>query len=197
MPPLSVVATGVVELTPSRVQNAMNLLAVVLCTGFVVISSWGCSNDPPPPMSDGPPSGQCNTLANDAPHVVPQVQPTAPPAPLGGTITDGRYVLTKYTLFIGPDGQAMLPEDFWAADVFVVAGTTIQSIEGNRMEGVDHLPGIARTYSIVATGTTLSVAQTCPTPTDATSIEFTANASEFRWYVPAAGATTEMTHTKQ
>ena len=188
----------------------MNRLGVVLCagTGVVVSGLWGCSDPAPTPFrpldggpsdggaSDGPP-GACNTLANDAPHVVPQSQPTAPPAPLGGTISDGRYALTKYNLFVGSDGQAILLGDFWAATVFVVSGTTIQSIEGYRMEGLEHLPGTARSYSFTASGTTLSIADTCPIPTDARSIEFTASASELRWYVPSTGATAELTYTKQ
>ena len=192
----------------------------LLFAGVVVNGSWGCSNDdsapgfngpspqavpsdpsdPSPPSDgghrDGPP-GECNTLVNDAPHVVPRDQPTAPPAPLGGMVTDGKYELTTYNLFIGPDGQEILLGDFWAANVFMVSGTTIQSIEGYRMEGLDHLPGTARTYSFTTSGTTLSIAETCPMPTDAASIEFTATASELRWYEPSPGAMAELTYTKQ
>jgi hypothetical protein len=179
-------------------------VGVVLYAAAFVSGSWGCFGDDSPPIyrpsdggsSDGP-AGRCNTLVNDAPHVVPQNRPTAPPAPLGGTITDGRYVLTTYNLFIGPDGQAINLGDFWAADVVMVAGTTIQSVEGYRMEGLEHLPGTSRSYSFTASGTTLSVAETCPMPTEARSIEFTASASEYRWYVPAAGATAELTYTRQ
>jgi hypothetical protein len=182
----------------------MNRIEVVLCAGVVVSGSSGCIADdsavlyqPPDGGARDGRAGVCNTLVNDAPHVVPQNQPTAPPAPLGGTITDGRYALTTYNLFIGPDGQAINLGDFWVADVVVVAGTTIQSIEGYRMEGLDHLPGTARTYSFAASGATLSVTETCPMPAEARSIDFTATASEYRWYVPAPGAIAELTYTKQ
>ncbi|MEP7051488.1 MAG: hypothetical protein ABJB12_14100 [Pseudomonadota bacterium] len=142
-------------------------------------------------------NAQCNTLANDAPHVVPVHQPTAPPAALGGTISDGRYFQTGYTLFDGPNGQSTNLGDFWSSAVMLVANGTMQSIEGYRMEGLEHLPGTARTYTFVASGPTLSVTETCPKPQPAAMISFTATPAEFRYYVPAPGTVTELIFTKQ
>jgi hypothetical protein len=183
----------------------MSRVTFVLCGSVLVSWQWSCSNDDSAPQvqyaSDGgpadAPSVACNMLVNDGPHVVPVNQPTSPPAPLGGSISDGTYVLTTYNIFIGPDGQPVLLGDFWASVIMTFAGTTMQSIEGYRMEGLDHLPGTARTYTFTVSGTAMNVAETCPMMTPAATTDFTANANEFRLYVPGSGETTEEIFTKR
>jgi hypothetical protein len=183
----------------------MSRVAFVLSASVLMSWQWSCSNGDPAPQvqyaSDGGPadgpSVACNMLVNDGPHVVPVNQPTSPPAPLGGSISDGTYVLTTYNIFIGPDGQPPLQGDFWASSIMTVTSTTMQTIEGYRMGGLDHLPGTARTYTFTVSGTAINLAETCPKMTPAATTDFTATPNEFRLYVSGPSWTTEEIFTKR
>ena len=174
---------------------------------WIMLSSgslWGCDTSAATPASSFPPvvvqvggytgsdassggSAPCNALVDDGPQVVPRALASAPPAPLGGLVSDGRWDFTAYTAYLGASGQLALPLD-WVSGVMTIAGSTIQTTNVARSEGFTDNPTLSTmTFSI--SGTALNVTTTCPEHGVPAGIEYTATASELLLYLPVAAST--------
>jgi hypothetical protein len=133
----------------------------------------------------------CNALANAAPVVSIDQVASDPPAPLGGSISDGTYTLTSAAIYTGPTGPA------GAAGSEQV---TIQ-ITGSTLEVSDDGTPATRTVTLSTSGTSFTTTDTCPDTTVATG-SYTATAStlvlELDGGTDDAGARTVLaTFTKQ
>lgn len=92
----------------------------------------------------------CASIADEGDVVTYVVEAADPPAPAGGTILDGTYVLTSGTFFTGPGGESGLGDK--RSMTIRVTGTVV---EGARTEGTWRF-----TYTI--DGATLHMTETCP-----------------------------------
>ncbi len=107
-----------------RATTTCTVLVSGLCGVFAVVACSGTPEHPeyedpsedggryhmdavPPPDVVEDTAGQCNSLVLATPKVeVMRVGPTGAPAPAGGAIADGVYVLVSYKLYShGPNGE--------------------------------------------------------------------------------------------
>jgi hypothetical protein len=102
-----------------------------------------------------PPFAACNTLTQIATPVQPQQVAEALPAPTGGAIPDGTYVITAITVYTGVGGATGPITDPQALTSVNTGGVaqTVFTVTGQ--------PDSNETYTYVANGTGLTVAKTC------------------------------------
>jgi hypothetical protein len=99
--------------------------------------------------------------------------------------------MTAYTVY---STTAAFPPLEWARGVVTITGTTLQLVSSSRSEGFDNED--KSTVTVSAAGTTLTLLESCPTSSSG-SMEFTAAATEMRWYFNAKGILVEEAFTKQ
>jgi hypothetical protein len=133
----------------------------------------------------------CNTVVNAAPSVTKTQVAMAPPAPQGGTLVDGTYFLTDYTIFTGPQG---------ATGSTGTSQTTLQ-ITGNTLQVADKGSPPTRTVMLTTSGTGFTAKTSCPSGLGDISGSYTATATSLVVQLggnPDAGTpTTQETFTKQ
>ena len=81
-------------------------------------------------------AGVCNDLVNDGTLVDRNAVPTEPPVATGGTVEDGTYDLTDYTLYVGAAGVA--------GPTGITAKATIR-IAGGKIDEIIELAGTGKT----------------------------------------------------
>ena len=104
----------------------------------------------------GADNGACNTLVNSAPVVNEVVIKGDPPAPLGGTITDGTYYETSYIVYTQSSSQT--PSATKHQLTAHISGSTFQAVfldETNTEQRI--------TLELLPNGTMLREHQTCRT----------------------------------
>jgi hypothetical protein len=139
-------------------NGGMLRLAPVLLV--VPIGSVACSSDSPSAPA------ACNALVNDGPTITIMASTSGAPAPTGGTIVDGTYVLTAATVF----GVSSIPQ---------VTASAVFQFSGNTMQQVGTVNGQLKRYTSTFTtmGTSISTTDTCPAP-DMGTYGFSATATE-------------------
>lgn len=173
---------------------------VVRSLSFVMVSALvACSSDPqrPPPAGDGQTvgagagggsttkdggssdaaidadSGQvCNTIAN-ATLVVDRTGIVGdPPVGTGGTITDGRYELTEYRIYVGAGGIGG-PTGVTASSAMTVASGKMEQV----LKLGGNTPATEKRVitAFNATASTLLRTNVCPSDGAAAQYQFTAN----------------------
>jgi hypothetical protein len=131
-------------------------------------ASPGDASSAPDATSEGGTAVACNTLANTAMPVTVQQLAEDPPAPLGGTVADGKYDLTGVAIYTGPDGPSGSTGS---------AQTTIE-ISGSTIEVSSTGEPPTRTTSLSTSGTTFTSTDTCPDSVVSTG-SFTATSTTF------------------
>lgn len=119
--------------------------------------------------TDGAIGATCNAVSLAGIAAVSQLEAAeAAPVPLGGTIPDGTYVLTKDTIYTGPGG-ATGGTGMTQTEVQVFSGTTIQI--ASQPPAPNPAIDLSGNFSVVTgtdeagtptTGTTLTFVFTCP-----------------------------------
>ncbi len=118
----------------------------------------------------------CNTLAN-ATTVVDRIGVVGePPVSTGGTITDGRYELTDYKLFVGAGGVGGPTGVTGKSAIVVASGRMEQVVEiGGNSPAVER-----RTITTFnTTGSTLLRTNVCPANSAAAQYQYTASDAVF------------------
>jgi hypothetical protein len=100
----------------------------------------------------------CNTLANSAPVVHEMVIKGDPPAPAGGTITDGTYYETSYVVYTSSSSE--MPSTTAHQLTAQISGSTFQAVFLDETNTEQRL-----TLQLMPNGTMLSEHQTCRTNT--------------------------------
>jgi hypothetical protein len=150
-----------------------------LAAGLSIVLAAGCTPDPVAlPV--------CNTLVVDAPIVDATAMAAVAPGAAGGTIADGRYRLSAITLYTGPNGSTTAP-DLHIAAVFEISGDVIQQA------GFINDRESRFTSRYTASGTTLSIVDTCPY-SDFGMSSYSATPTTFSIYVAAQGGTLEQVY---
>jgi hypothetical protein len=123
----------------------------------------------------------CNNLVLDAPSAKMTFTSAPSPAALGGTIADGTYFLSGIVGY-GSSSSSTVP-----------SGRTKIVVSGGSWQWVDTVDDISErrfTYSATVSGTSLSLARTCPSGSTRTNDgRFTATATEFTIFVVDGGVT--------
>jgi hypothetical protein len=136
---------------------------------------------------DAPP--ECNKLANLGSPVPGNLVANAAPAPTGGTLVDGTYVLTKYQVYTGPGGQSG-PSGQSLASTLALAGSTYEAVSSTggsdtRVNG-----------TFTTSGTSYTATVTCPGgPT--TALGYTFDGTTFVQLGNVGVNTLELTYTKR
>ena len=161
---------------------------IVTRSFFVALSALagcalGCSSSSSSP-SDA--VSACNTLANDGQPIAKAQVATAPPAPAGGAVADGHYVLTGYTLYTGAGGATgALTNTLRLAATISNSGTTLLVIWS-----MDGKPNEPTAWTQKTNGTALTHTQDCPSTGQVDPATYSASPSELTWYF-ASGSQTE------
>jgi len=100
----------------------------------------------------------CNTFANSAPVVHEIVIKGDPPAPVGGTITDGTYYETSYVVYTSSNSE--MPSTTKHQFTAQISGSTLQAVFLDETNTEQRL-----TLELMPNGTMLSEHQTCRTNT--------------------------------
>jgi hypothetical protein len=111
-------------------------------------------------------AGACNALALDGPRVVPAAGTAAPPTPMGGSIPDGRWVMSAYEYYGGNNTFNPMRASY--------------DIRGNIVQYVfqeEGKPLFIQTFSLAVAGTQVTKTMTCPMSAMQTD-GFTATPSE-------------------
>jgi len=145
----------------------------------------------------------CNCLTNSGVVVTLSTSALPQPAPLGGTILDGTYVLTAFTLYTGGDGGADAAS-FATADGGPATWEELAVISGSATSAqyVLSLDGSAdshenETLTFVDGGASFTSTLTCSESdggSPAGPADYTASGSLFLVYI---GSGVELTFTKQ
>jgi hypothetical protein len=132
----------------------------------------------------------CNTLDLGAADAITLIQVAGQePVAMGGTISDGTYLLTKFTTYTGPGGLAgPLPLTLKVRRDF--AGGTVQTVQDDG-SSVRHFTAMVET-----TGTAFTETDTCP-GTTVDQGTYTATATTMTEWVSDRNQTVESVFTKQ
>ena len=134
----------------------------------------------------------CSELVLDAPAVGLTYDAAAPPASSGGTIADGTYFLTAQVVYGTASGSTIL----LGRTKVVIAGASWQEVSGGP-EPSSVNPDRRQTYTLNASGTSLSLARTCPSAGQAQAVEYTAEATRLTLFVQDRGKVIGTVFTKQ
>lgn len=121
------------------------------------------------PGVDGSTAGACNNVSLTTFAAVTQLEAAeAAPVPIGGTILDGTYVLTKDTIYTGPGG-ATGSTGMTQTEVQVFSGTTIAIATqppapnpAEALSGTFSVPTGTDEAGAPTTGTTMTFVFSCP-----------------------------------
>jgi hypothetical protein len=129
--------------------------------------------------SDGGEVAVCNALLAEGSLVGQTTVAGAQPAPAGGHIFTGTYLLTQRTSYGGlpPDGLFVTRE-------LLIDATTIDVVEGTSMS-VSAVPSLRTTTSTYVTLDTsvFSTKESCPGPPHVTNVRYTAGGPELTLFV--------------
>jgi hypothetical protein len=142
-------------------------------------------------------SAECNNVVNDGSNVTPEFVGGTAPAPVGGTLGDGKWTLTAYTVYSGDGGIIGTPE--WVRSSVRITGDKFDIVSAYRSESFDHKDEY-ESDTFVTQGLTLTLTGVCPGPVIGAkgSAPYSASATEFKLYsVAFVGITVEETFTKR
>jgi hypothetical protein len=131
------------------------------------VVSTGDAMGPDAPGPDAPVA--CNALVNGATAVTKTQVAMAPPTLLGGTVVDGTYFLTDYSIFTGPQG---------ATGPMGTVQTTLQ-ITGSTLQVVNSDSPPTRTVTLMTSGTGFTAKTSCPSGLGDILGTYTATATSF------------------
>jgi len=134
----------------------------------------------------------CSELVLDAPAVGLTYDAAPPPASAGGTIADGTYFLTAQVVYRTASGSTIL----LGRNKVVSAGASWQEVTGEP-EPSSVNPDKRLTYALNATGTSLTLARTCPSAAQPETLQYTAEATRLTLFVQDSGKTIGTVFTKQ
>jgi hypothetical protein len=130
----------------------------------------------------------CNVLVNGAAVVTANQVATEAPAPAGGAVANGTYHLVDLTLYTGAGG-AVGPLPLSLKQTIAIHGSTADAISEVSGKSAD----VSSTF--VVAGTSVSLAQSCPSAKPAETATFTASATSFVLFlVNDAGQTVGYTY---
>ncbi|MEW5741692.1 MAG: hypothetical protein AB1938_22425, partial [Myxococcota bacterium] len=145
------------------------------------------------PSCHEPGGTPCNTIAVSPTWVSVQRSSATPPAPAGGTLTGGRYVMTSVVLFTTDGGAG--PTGARENEAFELATNTVQSVVQREVE--DGGCEVSREAGTVTfAGTQLTYASTCPGG-GAGGMSYTATSSTLVLFQDEGGLTRIVTYTRQ
>jgi hypothetical protein len=150
-------------------KTAFYLLALLLPAGSVACSSSSAasstdadahaSSTDAGQSDDGPPP--CNDVAASAPLVNYSLSSEGqPPADMGGTIADGTYYLTGYTIYAGGSVGAGYVANQATSLTLVVAGSSWTQVQTFKIEGTTDT--VTANYTASTIGAALTLTPTCP-----------------------------------
>ena len=156
------------------------IVLALAAAGLSLGGAGGCG-------SDATPGPACNTLRNDGPAVSVMASTATAPAPAGGTIVDGTYVLTAAT------GYAISP-----AVIPTTTLSAVMQIAGSTMQQAGTINGEERRYTstLATSGTSVTTTDTCPAA-DSNTYRYTATTTSLRIYAALGASTLEQTYTKR
>jgi hypothetical protein len=169
------------------------LIAIVhasaACSGSDVSVPNQSADSGAPAAQDSGPTNECEDLTDLGPPAAVQAIADDPPNPAGGTIADGTYFVTEWTVFTGKTGFASGLGTARAVIRITNNGTRIAA-HGDDSTGTVH----AR---VTTSGSDLALTYTCNTGGDAPA-HYTATANTFTvFYPPKDGSTVVTTFTRQ
>lgn len=141
-------------------------------TGSLLMAVLLAACDPGTP-TDPPPAGDCGNVALSGAFVPEVAGPGTKPAPAGGTLTDGTYVLNAWHIY--PPSSV---DPIQRKQVIRISGNQFQYVGQRNNDPVERMSG---TWS--ASGTTLTFSITCPQTATATW-QYTASGTELRQIEP-------------
>lgn len=152
-----------------------------------VTGGGDASDDAPPP---------CNSLAASAPVVNYSLSNDGTPAAqTGGTIADGTYYLTSYTIYgAGSVGGGFTADQATSLTV-QVSGQTWNQIQVFQIEGTTAT--VTTNYALSTTTSSLSLTPSCPAGADPVSGTFTATATDLQVVTSTGGFTLSEVFAKQ
>jgi hypothetical protein len=133
-----------------------------------------------------PDGGACNSLAAPAPSISIQCNPSAQvPAPTGGTIVDGVYVMTSSTYYAG-GGACQSPEVDGVT--WLVCGTSWQIAQAVTQGGLPAQILVANA-TVIPTGSNLDITLTCGAPSNTFTFGYDATPTTLRLHTGGTAAT--------
>jgi hypothetical protein len=132
-------------------------------------------------------SDDCEPPENDAPYTDVTSIEADPPTMTGGTIADGKYHLTSFAVYTGPDGGKV-----------PTGSTELQAtlvISGGKGQFVDNQTGPSA-WTLIASNADLVIRHTCPKKYDS-RVRYTATPTTFAFSFMQNGYPLVETFTKQ
>jgi len=118
-------------------------------------------------------AGVCNDLVNSGTLVDRTAVPGDPPTATGGTVVDGTYDLTDYSVYVGTGGAP--------GPTGITAKATLR-IAGGKIDEIIELGGTGKTSTVTTsssvysvTGATFAETDLCPAGGGGRQLQFTAN----------------------
>ena len=133
--------------------------------------------------SSARPDAGCATIANVGDSILAMDGIGTPPTPMGGTIADGTYVLTKLEAFPPETTSPVFP--FHKTTTLEIAGSTMNVATLND----DNPAGIKGTATLTTSGTQLTITWVCGAG-GTFDQGYTATPSELIFIIPPGGVET-------
>lgn len=135
---------------------------------------------------------RCNTLVNGGPDVPIMNVATDPPAPTGGAIADGTYVVTAVQAYTGAGGAAGPTGATYKAGG-KISGGTYENIQSDSGQPKDN----ATTGTFTLNGSAIDIEQSCPIPQTVAINKFSADSTSFTLFTSGGSPVQSFTYTKQ
>jgi hypothetical protein len=132
-------------------------------------------------------AGLCNNVPEIGYRVTQMNVPSAPPAATGGTIVDGTYILTSFSIFTGQGGSSA-PTGHWEQQEIVLSGNGPVMQSANLTDS--YPTWLHENFSFAPAGTNINVAQTCPTAGPPTAYPYSASPTFLQIFVQSNALTT-------
>jgi hypothetical protein len=142
-------------------------------------------------MGSGGSAPACNQLADDAPTYSMTFAAGTPPAPSGGTIVDGTYLLSRQTVY----AMSSMPATEVGRAKVEISGNTWQSVMA--ILPYDINPGEHTTSTISVQGNYLTLTRTCPSVGQPERAAYTADDGSLTLFFVDQGITAETVFTRQ
>jgi hypothetical protein len=123
--------------------------------------------------------GACHAVANVASTVDEVNAAVAQPAPAGGSLTSGTYILTAYQINRGPGG-ATGPTGTKRKTTIELSGIESGTGTARLVTSKNGEPDQRVTFSVVVAGTSLQLTAVCPGPTGQSQLGFNAITNGFQ-----------------
>jgi hypothetical protein len=133
----------------------------------------------------------CNELPEDAPTYSITWTTGVAPAPMGGAIADGSYVLTRQTGYV-KNALPAIEIGRWRVKI---AGGTWQEVEG--ILPYDENPDRHSNSTVSAQGTMLTLTPVCPSAGEPNVWPYTADATGLTLFIVDSGVTFETVLTRE